>query len=396
VSFFTALGNYMGARGQATQRVRAADQQNEYNYADLAERRRYDEGSLEAQRAQTEATRARAAQDKIASDAALRGQGIGPDGQPLAPLPVVPPPVGAKGAAATDDQLVRFYLGRAAQAIQINRPDLAKQFTDLASQYGLGAQRTALASLSGIRGQEIIKGKIPLEQAQAGWWKQKHSEVMATLQNRLATVSAQVRGRANAAAASARARLSSSGMAADQKEFIALQTGLNVANGRNETEAHTEAMAQYHTAASQWLAQSKSYAAGTGPDPGAAPTPQQFTVNLPSQGSPSVVVVTVPMPDGTVRKIPMVQPHGNQPRHVAPTVVPIAQEIAAAHAHGVTDPNVIRSVLLQHGHSQAEIDRALPAAQAQPNVFQQGAQGLLRSLHLLPPLPVPTAAPARR
>lgn len=361
MSLLTALGYYMQGQGQAKRQARQDASSNAYQQGQLGlekqrvgieqqgadERKRLDDVSLtQTQQGNEQATRSRQFESGLQLPAHW---------------------------TKLNPQEQYNYLGvRYSKALQAGDTAAAKATLDQMNSIPRAGNEFANT-------QYTQQGKTPLAEAQAGYYRNRLStdlqKAKMEVQGRMQIADAQTRARMAAAGLSARTRLQASGMGNDEREYIATMTALNAANRQDSSQAFNEAMAQYKQASSQWEAQQKEYySSGQAPpgfDPSAPPTPQQFTVNIPAMNAqPNVVVVPITLPDGTVRKVPMVAPRRTD-AHASngggnPGRLPIAQEIARGRARR-KDDETIRARLIQEGYPQAEIDKGLPQAPAPQN-----------------------------
>jgi hypothetical protein len=384
----------LGARNQSRQQ----GFENQQRQDDLDERRQEAQDRLQLEREQFAMQRDAARQRQIAEN---RANGLGPDGNPL-PAPslagalsqIVPnnrgfaggidpttnkpriDPVTGKPYTTTPPGMLADFFRRRAdfylqQSITQGRPDLAnaaREYETLASQTDLSAQREGAAALSGGRLTDLVKGKIPLEQAQADWWRHRVSGTQAELNNRLAIAKQRgdsaLEARVAGARISASASLSRMQASNEEREFIMTATALNAANGRNATEAFQEAMAQYHQAAQAWSLQKRQFDAGlTTTDPGSAPTPQQFTVNMaPPQAAATTVQII--MPDGSVRSAPAITQRPAIDANV------VAQYVSAANTR------------LHRGETLQQVKTGLDASVAAGRISQATRDAIVNKLPL--------------
>lgn len=253
------------------------------------------------------------------------------------------------------DQRIAYLTQRYDAAQRAGDDTVAQQTLAEMNSLELGAERLANANYTN-------KGRLPLAQAQAQWWGQRHSEVMAQLQAKFKLANAAQQAAMARAELSARTRLQASSMSNDERDYIATLTALNVANHQDENQAFQAAMAQYKSAASQWATQEKQYNLGLGADPGAAPTPQQYIVGAPAAGTPSITTVQIVLPDGTVRNAPVVQSNLPKPNFDAHTYITKVQQLAKSG----TPPAKIRQMLqqsVQGGYlTQQQMDGILKSA----------------------------------
>jgi hypothetical protein len=337
MSFLTALLGAAGGYGQGRQQRF----QNQEDQQRLASDTAYNQAQIDEEKAQT------AAETKKAQlDAAEQGYDYGT----LKPLPLtgkyekVPP-------NATPQQLAEIAQRNYVAAI--NQQDAQGIAT-----WGPAAKQLP-GGFSQITNAEYTAGpKTDLTEAQAGWWKQRHGEVMAALKAREAEAGAAQAGLMQRAYLSAKTRTDIAGRSDDEREAIAMQTALNLATYHNEDQAYRAAVDEANRSDAQnlavWKEQNQS-AARTGGQLSAPPT--MAPIVIPQAGNSTPVTINIVDPrTGQVKTVtaPRLPPPPPPPRRV-----PIAQEIAEAHRAGITDRNVIASQLIQAGYSQAQVNAAL-------------------------------------
>jgi hypothetical protein len=160
-------------------------------------------------------------------------------------------------------------------------------------------------------------------------FQHRMKELQAT-QNGHAQIAAANRAQAYAlaqmreGAADARAQRSQ-----DERMTIAEMTALNAANGQDMTRAYQTAVHDYDGQLKGWQNAQKQGATAVANDQtppagyGAAPPTFNFTMPQPGASSPTIVVVPMPQPDGTVKMVPQVvhgkpkQPSGAAKRQAA-------------------------------------------------------------------------------
>lgn len=312
MSFLTALGYYTGAHNQAKAQAEQQQFQNDLSQREFgleqqraAEQAKIDQAnidSLNRQNAQTESNR------KFESGLQL-------------------PPHWAK---MPDGDKISYLQHRQNAALKTGDMDVYNATQSAINGISLGSERLSTVDVN-------RQGRIPLMQSQAQHFRQLHGEFEQRLQQAWRIADASTRARMYAAQQSAGARLASSQISNDEKAYIATMTALNVANRMDSTQAFQAAMAQYHSASQQWQAQEKQYNLGLAPNPGTAPTPQQFIINAPAAGTPKVIVVPITLPNGRTVNAPVVQP---KPPH--PTVAQEIDNIRAAMAQGAPQARIVQ------------------------------------------------------
>lgn len=227
----------------------------------------------------------------------------------------------------------------------------------------------AVTRLSGgyqkVTSGNLNTARVDLTQAQTKWWKGRHQEVEDALHAREAEVGEQQSGAMQRAYLSAKTRLQAAGMSEDERETIALQTALNSASGRNETEAfemaRTQESAAFDQASRQWQAENDAYLRGApnANQPGPAPNPANyFTIGAPNT-VPTVVNIQVPSyPGGPPRNLNMVKYGSPQP--ATQKLAPIGDTVAAWRKQGLVDPVQLRKKLATVGYSTSDINNAVP------------------------------------
>ncbi len=326
-----------------------------------------------------------------------RQAGLDENGQPL-PAPVLPkqltqivPLNKGRGGAPSAQDNASHDLALADYYDAHGRPDLAKQRRDTAAQYGLMDQRTAAASLSGARGAEITQGKIPLDVARANeaqahgtYYRQLIGVDMARIRATVTTARGHDATRVQVAGQQAAASLQRANVSANSQEEGRLLAGYFTMQGHNESDAVRLAVTTAQDAeryAQAQGAQTKSWDPSK-IQPAVMP---DVTVNVGQGGSgdPMAFATTLAKAFATAResgkpvdvaaavKAATAAQHGKNLR------VPAAHEVARGRAAGASD-DVIRTRLLQHGYTQAEVDAALPLALSPPplNPLQGAVQGV--------------------
>lgn len=281
MSFMTSLGNLAEGFVQGEQ---------------VKDQRAYQQALLKQQQEQSD-------EQKKLDAATLRNQGVDPaTGQPL-PFNVPKSlsqiiPGNGGNAQPTADDYVKHYLGLAAEAVRQNRPDLAQEYSTIAQQWGLGAERSATA-------QYTLEGRLPLAQAQAA------------AERDLPQRAREIAGENNSARLEIEAqRLKNSQLLAQYNEqsryAIAQLAGAYHIQGIQDQDAIRQAVAEYQ-------AQTRQYMQGTSPQ--AQILNPQGAAALGAQGMPAFPSITIntgqpgglpPLP------VPPWQSGGAQPPSVQP------------------------------------------------------------------------------
>lgn len=347
MSFFTALADAYGAFGAGRQQRL----QNQQDAQRLASETAY-------QNAQIEQEKTRTAQES--KDAQLRAAQAGYDYNTLQPIPLKPGyPAAPKNA--TPEQLYNWATGNYARALQQNDQQGMAQFGDAITKLSTGYQKET----SG----DVNVARVPWLQAQTGWWKQRHGEVMAALKAREAEVGEQQSGAMQRAYLSAKTRTDIAGRSDDEREAIAMQTALNLASYHSEDEAYKAAVDEANRTDAQnlavWKEQNES-AARTGGQLTPAPALTPIVVNGGQPGGTNVTVQIVDPRDPTKVRTVTVPNHGAPAR--AP-LQPVGQFLQEARMHGVTDPAQLRRAMKDAGYSPAQINLAVPPPSAGKTPF---------------------------
>lgn len=209
--------------------------------------------------------------------------------------------------------------------------------------------------------------RTDLAKAQTTWWQGRHQEFEDALNEKLKAVDAQTAARMQAARISASRRAAASGVTGlDAREIIGIGAALSAASNKDDQQNFQAGMAAYHTAATAWQNQERSYTAGFGNDPGPAPQPQQFIINTAPAAAPSVTLVTIPLPGGGTTQVPVVTrngqpgatPGGGAAAGGGKDLAHAAPLVAGARAHGHSDAD-IKAAMKQDGYSPQVILQAL-------------------------------------
>jgi hypothetical protein len=302
LSFLTALGYYAGARGKAKQAAEQQQSENAYRQSEIGINR--EEMGIERERLAQEKTRdaATLAQTQLANAQTASNRQFESSLR-------LPPNWGKMNPEQQYN-----YLGVRYSEAQRRGDDTAATQT-LAFMNSLPRAGQEFANTQYTRG-----AKTDLTAAQAGWWRGRHNEVMQALSVRLQTADAATRQRAEAARLHAKTALAvgRGGLSNDEREYIATLAALNGANGQESTQAFNEAMKQFGAASQQWQAQQKIYQqtgqAPAGFDPSNPPQAQTFINNM-QPAAPSVNYINVTLPDGSVRKAPVITRTLPQQKH---------------------------------------------------------------------------------
>jgi 5-methylcytosine-specific restriction endonuclease McrA len=356
-SMLTALGYYLSGQGKARQQSR-----------DNARQDRQDAAASEYRQEELDMDRQAAAEKKRLDDATLQGEGFNPATGQQYPFKMPPLPLN-HGTPLTPEQMVQYYLGASQQAADAQRPDRAKQNMDLATQQGLGAERLGMDRYYRDRGQELIQGKIPLEQAQAEFTRTRHPDAVRKMNLVFQAADAATRARMSAALIRARTQLKTSGMSLEARETIATMAALNAANAGGDKNALAVAMKQYDEDFKAWSSQQKQFLKTgnipAGFDPGNPPTAETYVNNYISM-PPTTTTTSVPLPNGASAQVPVV--HRGQVRNLAADRKQAQDDIGLveqARMNGIADKESILS-MQKHGWSSQRIQAALKGAKQFP------------------------------
>ena len=282
MSFFTALLDAAGGFGAGRQQRF----QNQLAQQQLTADTQYrtTEADLEKQRAQQEQQRFNIEQRQAGYDPST-GQQL-PTTAKYLPIP----------PSAKYDDIATIGARNYAIAVEANDPAGIERWGKFAAVVPKGFQETA-------GGQYDLQGRIPLAQAQAAFWKEKPAILREQMRAEMARVGAQQAGAMQRAYVSANAAMARTQYSGDEREAIAIQTALNVAQGKSQQQAYQEAKDKADQQDKINLdVYNREAAAATKlgeqlPEP---PAPTPITV---STGAPSVSVTVVDPQTGQLRQV---------------------------------------------------------------------------------------------
>lgn len=161
MSFFSALGNFYGAR----QRAKALTSQRQFQNREMAQ------NDAQRRKLEAEQTSAEAATQKAAHEARLRARGIDPTtGKPfLLPKPLQQVVPGNKGVPMIDPMTKKPYVGGAS-------PDAVLAHEEALARYYASTGQTPLANVEQNQVKETLQEEIQ---------KELRAEQMAALDNRI-------------------------------------------------------------------------------------------------------------------------------------------------------------------------------------------------------------------
>ena len=318
------------------------------------------------QDAEIEQEKARTAQDK--SDQQFRemqgGYQTDPATGQIQPLPLkpgyAPPPKNA-----TPEQMYDWARNNYAHALSQNDQQGMSQFGDAVTKFSSGYQKETSGDVNAAR--------VPFIQAQTDYWRNWRTRAKMQYDAALQRVGAQQSGAMQRAYVSAGTRSEIAGRSADEREAIAVQTALNVAQGRNQDEAYREAVNQAdHQDAinlETWKVQNEA-AIKAGQPQLAPPALTPITVNT---SSPPITINMVDPRTGQIKPV-TIPNHGNP--SAPPLRQPVGQFLQEARMHGVTDPAQQRRAMKDDGYTAAQINSAVPLQPLNPGVRNYLNRGL--------------------
>lgn len=346
MSFFTALADAYGGFGAGRQQ-RTVNQQDQQR---LASETAYQNAQIEEDKARTK---------QEGTDEQLRATQAGYQTDPatgqLQPIPLKPGYAPAP-KNATPEQMYDWARNNYARALSQNDQQGMSQFGDAITKLSSGYQKET----SG----DVNVARVPFIQAQTDYWRNWRTRAKMQYDAALQRVGVQQSGAMQRAYLSANTRTDIAGRSADEREAIAVQTALNVAQGRNQDEAYREAVNQANRQDAEnlevWKVQNA--AALKASQPGIAP-PALTPITVNSSGPPITVNVVDPA-TGNVRRVaaPSTTLNGQNPAtgHLPPIQSQISQAEAAYKAAGKPlDISAIRNTLLNAGYSAAQVNSAL-------------------------------------
>lgn len=305
------------------------------------------------------------------TDANLRAAGIDPStGQPF--TFTAPKGLAAPKDTSKPESFVDYYLKLADAAVQQNRPDLATTYTNLATQYGLGAERAALAGYHGAQQQEITQGKIPEEQARAQYYRQRLGVDLQKAQMALQAAQGHDRAKIEAAQTAAGAALQRAGISAQAQLEGRVLAGWYALQGRSMQDATTLAVANARDASQYAAAEGKVTGQFAPFTPAQQPEYQPINIGGPpininfSTGGgvpgmpPGYKVPSLPPPTPAAK--PPAKPAAKKPEGIDQKLVAQTADIVRQQrASGKSDAD-IRQMMEQAGVPEPQIQAALKAA----------------------------------
>jgi hypothetical protein len=381
MSFFTALASAYGGYGAGKEKRYTLEEQRREADRDAAQRQQYQDTELDVQKQQL-ALEQQQQKDLSAKTAASNMlSGLDANGQPLKPYQFTGPMATyTQPKSGPDPQGEALHHFRLAAFLQSQGPQYAWQ-ANQEMEIGKGIAATALTGLNQAK-TTTEQQRPSLIQAQTAYWKDKPAEFKAQLDARLKIASDLDKTRIAAAGVAANAAAARATQSMAERESIALMAQLNAAGGQDARTAAANALAQWKAQQDalnkNWEAQSRAYALGIGPNPGAAP-PQAQMVQPQIPPAPQVTYIFALGPNGQQVSVPVINRGGStggggntntgaDPSEMAK--LPAAKALALAQFQGGTPAAKIADSMRTHKYSEGFIQQVISSL---PHTASAGA-----------------------